>query len=609
VGLYINAGYCDLLDAWPDGPGGGFAQAAPETGGRDHESGCGTTKNAIKEGPRRKFGSKKAPAANSVKAKTAPAVKSDPPQEDAVALLKQQLAEQQKEIKMLQSALAEQKTLIERAIESNQSAAAQAAGSSRPNAGVVASLTPIIHMRANSSASNTEVPNSLSISGPADPGAAPASAAQVEEYTKKMDAMGKTIDALNKGLAGFKLSGSVRLRSDNTFRSSNSVAGPQQNVRVRYRALLNVDKALGDKVATHIQLGTGALNNPLTMDTDFAGNNTLGIIMLNEVWGDFNPNHALALRGGKMPEVFADGEQFVTDEDVRFNGFQEIIRGSQPRSNVNVEFRAGQYIITNPNVQILPSAASCAGATPPAACAYESAGFLPNRKVPAADMFDQGVFISAKSGELWSHQFTAHIQLWRNPNEMQLASLSSGFPLLVNGYYGVTLSGGVAGTGNGTTTKGGAIYTASAFHVGEIGYRVDYKGWKTSNQAWPLYLTVQAARNFGASFYVNALEGAVAVGETKKFGDVAFKYAYYYKGANSMISQITDNNVGTGTGVNNRVHAFRADLGLNKYMVWQNRIYIMNALAGNDPARNFFVPYVKGTATQYRYQSQLQFTF
>jgi hypothetical protein len=44
-------------------------------------------------------------------------------------------------------------------------------------------------------------------------------------------------------------------------------------------------------------------------------------------------------------------------------------------------------------------------------------------------------------------------------------------------------------------------------------------------------------------------------------------------------------------------------------MVWQNLIFVQNELAANDPARNFFVNVQKGTATQYRYQSQLQFTF
>ena len=76
-----------------------------------------------------------------------------------------------------------------------------------------------------------------------------------------------------------------------------------------------------------------------------------------------------------------------------------------------------------------------------------------------------------------------------------------------------------------------------------------------------------------------------------------------------MISQITDDDVGTNTGVNLRTHAIRVDIGLNKYMVWQNRIYIQNELASSDKARNFFVPLQMGAATQYRYQGQLLFTF
>jgi len=76
-----------------------------------------------------------------------------------------------------------------------------------------------------------------------------------------------------------------------------------------------------------------------------------------------------------------------------------------------------------------------------------------------------------------------------------------------------------------------------------------------------------------------------------------------------MISQITDDDVGTGTGVNLKTHMIRFDLGLNKYLAWQNILFIQNELAGNDPARNFYVNLQRGTNTQYRYQGQLQFTF
>jgi hypothetical protein len=224
-------------------------------------------------------------------------------------------------------------------------------------------------------------------------------------------------------------------------------------------------------------------------------------------------------------------------------------------------------------------------------------------------MFDQGVIVTASPGEHWSHQATVNFQLWRNPNSIQLASLSSGYALLGNSYYGATLSGAISGAGNGTTTKGGAIFTAGSFHVGQVVYRLDYKAWKTHRQGFPISLEFHAAKNFGADFYGSALMGQISAGETKKFGDIACKYGFFYKQANSMISQITDDDVGTGTGVNLRTHMIRLDLGLNKYMAWQNLLFIQNELAGDDPTRNFYVNLQRGTSTQYRYQSQLQFTF
>jgi hypothetical protein len=525
---------------------------------------------------------------------------------DPIATLQQQMALQQKQIEQLQKALVEQEQILEQMLRAAKPAAAaeQAAPPQSPNLGVVASAVPM-------------VPAAPKTPGPAlspipNPGAAPVTQDQMEGYTKKLDAVSKSMEALNKGLAGFKLSGDVRLRSDNIFRSSTAVAGPAQNVRARYRVRVNVDKKLSDQIDTHVQLGSGTFNNPLTLDTDFSGANTRGALFITEAWGDFHPNKYVSLRGGKMSGVFADSEQFLLDDDVRFNGFQEIFKtkpsASSSLGKVVFEFRAGQYIMTNPNVQVLPTSAQCASSSPPANCPYLSAGFTPGQKVPATDMFDQGIALTATSDK-WGQQVSFDAQLWRNPNSLQLATTSSGYPLLVNGYYGLALSGGITGSGNGTTTKGGAILTAANFRIAKVSYRVDYKGLKSSRQNFPVYFTAQAAQNFGASFYNDAFEGALNIGETKKAGDVLFKYAFYYKQANSMISQVTDDDVGTGTGVNLRTHAFRLDLGLNKWMVWQNRIYIQNELAGNDPARSFFVPLQRGTGTQYRYQSQLQFTF
>jgi len=520
---------------------------------------------------------------------------------DELTILKQQLARQQEQIEQLRAALEEQKQMLERALQSPPGATAQAA-----NLGQVASLSPTLPSAAKSVEANPALAPTPAL------GSDPVTQQQMESYTKKVDQLDKAVGTLNKGLAGFKFSGDFRLRSDSIFRSSKSVAGPAQNVRARYRLRFNVDRAVSDQIDTHLQLSSGPFNNPLTYDSDFNGTVTRGSILLSEAWGDFHPNKNFSFRGGKLSEVFADNARFLIDDDVRLNGFQEIAKTQTTSSSlgkVTFEVRAAQYIFTNPNVQVLPTAAQCSGASPPANCAYVSAGFEPGQKVPSTNLFDQGFVVTASTSDNVTHQVTANFELWRNPNSIQLASLASGFPLLGNSYYGVTLSGPIGGAGNATTTKGGAIFTADNFRIGQVVYRLDYRGWKTHRQGFPVSLELHAAKNFGADFYDNALMGQISAGETKKFGDVAFKYGFFYKQANSMISQLTDDDVGTGTGVNLRTHMIRFDIGFNKFMAWQNLLFIQNELAGDDPARNFFVNLQRGTGTQYRYQSQLQFTF
>ena len=46
-----------------------------------------------------------------------------------------------------------------------------------------------------------------------------------------------------------------------------------------------------------------------------------------------------------------------------------------------------------------------------------------------------------------------------------------------------------------------------------------------------------------------------------------------------MISEFTDDQVGTQTGVNIRTHAIRFDVGLAKFLQWQNIVYIQNEIS------------------------------
>ena len=396
---------------------------------------------------------------------------------------------------------------------------------------------------------------------------------------------------------GFKFSGDLRFRSDGILRSGNSVSGAVQNVRERYRLRLNVDKDLDPRFSFHLQLGSGPVNNGLTFDQDFAATVVRAPIFISEGWADFHPNKKFSVRAGRMEEIFADNTRFLWDDDVRFNGFQQIAKLPINENN-SVEFRAGQYILSNPNVAILGSSSP-----------YVGAGYQAGQKVRDANMFDQGIVLNLNTAGTWKQTILADAQMYRNPNQVQLASTPLGFPVLINPALGLVLSGQVTGTGNATTTPGGAIYTAPDFHILRVGYRLEHKAVKVGEKEMPLWFNVQLSRNFGAGFLQDAVMGTVNFGAVKKLGDWRVLYQYAIKDGNSLVSQFTDDDLGTGSGVNIATHAFRFDIGLAKFLQWQNLVFMTDERRGNSPSQLFFVPVQRGTATSYRFQSQFAFVF
>jgi len=576
-------------------------------------------------------------AVKSSGARTKPAALRHDETADEVNRLKEQLAAQQQEISQLVQASAQEKQSLDKAMQliqslqagpkaaTPQTASESALAAPLPSLGQIASASPII----------PALPVVAPVMSTASlPAAQPVTAAQEEALVQKVDTLQKSVDALNQGLFGFRFSGDFRLRNDDTLRSANSVTtSDQQNIRARYRLRFNVDKDLGNQFSTHFQLSTGTFINPLTYDSDFTGLTSRGPIFLSEAWADYHPNSNLDLRGGKMSEVFADNAKFLMDDDVRFDGFHEIFKTSGSAGslgNVTFELRAGQYILSNPNVQVLAETAAKCTTTPQtitittlpttitintpasvaAACGWLQANFLPGKNIRDTDLFDQGVVITAKTSERWTHQVTANFESWRNPNTIQLGSIAAGFPLVVNPYYGLTVSGPITtGLGSATTTAGGGAYTASHYQVAQLAYRLDWRGWQSSRQGFPVSFEVHGSRNVGTSFYNNAFMGQITIGEIHKAGDVMFRYGYFYKPANSMISQVTDDDVGTNSTVNLRTNYIRFETGINRFVTWQSAVYIQDELASNEPDRHFFVVLPRGTATQYRIQTQMLFNF
>jgi len=417
--------------------------------------------------------------------------------------------------------------------------------------------------------------------------------------TPTQEELTKRVDTLSTNLGGFKFTGDFRLRMDMQARTGNSIAGPLQNIRGRYRVRVNVDKDIDPKFRFHLQLSTGPYNNQITNDQDFAAMAVKQAFSIAEAYVDYRPNSRISLRGGRMEEVFADNMRFLWDDDVRLNGFQQIASIPLRRKAFKtIEFRSGEYILSNPNVPILAS-------TSP----FVAAGYQPGKKVRDANLFHPGFIISGDLGTRWIHQTTADIQLYRNQNQILLATTAAGFPVVINNSVGFSLSGPIPTVGNATTTPGGAIYTAGHYQVARLAYRISNRGIKLGKREMPLFFDFQALRNVGTDQLRDAMMASFNFGAVRQFLDTRFLYQYSIKDANSIIAQFTDDDLGTGSTTNIAVHALRFDLGLTRSLQWQNLFFIQNARRANNPADQFFVPVQKGANTTYRYLGQLAFTF
>jgi Putative porin len=419
----------------------------------------------------------------------------------------------------------------------------------------------------------------------------------LEERVKKVE------ERVTK-LGPIHLSGDFRLRLDGTLRAATSPPDPPiqhlQNVRLRYRLRLNLDSDLNKAISFHGQLSTGPINNPLTLDQDFTSTVAHHPFFINEAWIDYHPNKTVALQGGRVQEVFADSSRFLFDDDLRFNGFSEkFILPFGNKGTSKIELRAGQYWFSNPNVAVITAGS-------PLAVAGDEIGKIGR----SSNLFHQGLVLTLKSGEDWTHQLGGDVQVFREPNQIQLASTANGVVLIVQPGLGLTLSGPMTGTGNATTTSGGAIYTAENFHVARLTYRLDHSGFKAGEHAYPIMFNVQAARNFGTSARErDAMLASIQVGKPAKFGDMSFLYVFAIKGANSIISQLTDDDLGTVSGVNLRTHYVRWELGLAKNITLQSLLFVQRELRNSGQFPNFFVPLGAFTPRQYRFQEQVLFTF
>ena len=403
-----------------------------------------------------------------------------------------------------------------------------------------------------------------------------------------------------------RVSGDFRLRFDGVFRSASDPKDPPlphvQNARMRYRFRLNLDTDINPKLSFHGQLATGPVNNPVTFDQDFSAITARHPLFISEAWIDYHPTKAIQLQAGRVQEVFADNSRFLFDDDIRFNGFNEKYVHSFNSNGAyltSLELRAGQYILSNPNVAIITPGSPLA-----------RAGEIVGTAGRSANLFHQGLLANQTFNKRWNSQLGADIQVYRHPNQIQLASTADGVVLLVQPGLGIALSGPLTGAGNATTTPGGAIYTAPGFQVARLTYRLNYAGFTRGDHAFPVTFNIQLARNVATGLNErDAMLAALQVGRITKRGDTSFLYVFAIKGANALISQVTDDDLGTNTGVNIRTSHFRFEYGISRKVTFQSLFFFQNSLRRSGQFPNFFVPVGDFAPTTYRVQQQIVFAF
>jgi len=403
-----------------------------------------------------------------------------------------------------------------------------------------------------------------------------------------------------------KVSGDFRLRFDGVFREATEPPDPPlphvQNARARYRFRLNLDAEVHPKLTFHAQLSTGPINNALTNDQDFSSFTARAPFFLSEAWVDYRPRRSLQFQAGRVLEIFADNSRFLFDDDVRFNGFNERYLASFQPNGLHlssIELRAGQYIFTNPNIAVITPGSP-----------LDRAGAVVGTAGRSANLFHQGLLADQTFNERWSSQIGADIQVYRHPNQIQLASTADGVALLIQPGLGLTLSGPLTGTGNATTLSGGVVYTAPGFQVARLTYRFNYAGFTHDDHTFPVTFNVQLARNVATGLNErDAMLAALQVGRITKRGDTSFLYVFAIKGANSLISQVTDDDLGTNTGVNIRTSHFRFEYGISRKVTFQSLFFVQNSLRRSGQFPNFFVPLGDFAPRTYRVQQQLVFSF
>ena len=408
-----------------------------------------------------------------------------------------------------------------------------------------------------------------------------------------------------------QFNGEFRLYFDSLTRPAGGGAPRVSNLRGRYLLHLDFDAALRRSLSVHGQLSTAPLNNPLTDIQDFGGGVAKHPFFLSQAYVDFHPNQFVQLQGGRVDSPFSDRSRFLFDLDTRFDGTSEVFRlplHHAPAGISELRFSAGQYTFTDPSFPVIAPATPSTAATATPSQAFLAAGAVPGTQPRSSQLFQQGVLVRQQMADTVTSEIAADVQLYRNPNQLRLMSTPGGL-FLLGASLGITPSSPVPSASNATTTPGGATLTAPGYRIGHAAYTLAHRAAPFFGYRVPLSVNLQWARNFEPVSDRNAWSAIATLGRSREAGDVRVLYGFYRKEANSLIGELTENDIAIGGNVNMRAHLVRAEYTLARGIVFANNLILTKWLKDSNPGAGFFVPLGRATPLQLRYQGMLIFRF
>jgi len=408
----------------------------------------------------------------------------------------------------------------------------------------------------------------------------------------------KSVSALTTLVKHVTIGGDFRLRFDGITRSALNVpggSGSVENLRGRYRARLNLGFVVAPTFDVKLQLASGPVNNEVTDNQDFGAFAVKNPISINQAFAHWKPSKYFELNGGRIPEIFGEGSQFVFDPDLNFNGLSQVVHLDSLLPGGKVTFTGGQYILTNFNTQRTNPATTL--------------------RLKSAAIFGSGLRVDSPSVNNFTLYGEARQFGIRQPNQIASALAAGTGVAPIFGPIGFAI-GGLPGAGNriianpNVGLRGVQPYVyVGGFNTGEATLGLEHKD---STHALGGYgAELRAAHNFAsAGNKDNALFARFFLGSVANPGDLKLTYTFKYAEADSMLSAFTDDDLGTFQNTNIKAHVFGADWRVMKNVNIQNFLFIETPI--NNATTFNGIPLFKPVPLQartYRLHSQILFSF